>query len=579
MMDKGFYLKEIYKFKNGEDYFGLDVRNALFFKMNKMTFQVIDTFPKHGELARGCDASMPGETIEALIKNGLLTPLPPAAGQISLDLLPINSMGLCLFNREKNELMALPVIKNAIDLLIQESGEKGNCHIVFITDDPDRSLEAVIDASEYAEIQGRKYNKNITFALRTSQFPFSSDSVRAAAARNMAVEIVFEGNLFRKDVDINITETLDEDAIRNLRRTFEPVADNTLITLTPDSKTISSLGIILDNLYGIGFRLIFLDILCPVCRGIVTAEELNLLHKAGAMKEYSLFSINKDQRKYGGLINIVQLIHTVLTGSKNYYGCRAGIDYMAVSPKGEIYPCHGMQENEGFKPGSIYDGPDKGLRKDLMLRHVENKEKCGGCGIRYFCGGGPVLTESQADPAGCELYRELSEDAMITFNELSLKQKTRIISLDKWMKRIMPYRGELSKNIRSGNITRRLTVTGSSMRPFLKEGDVVTVRPFDVEKVKMGDIVCFGKPATCHRVIGRYRENGRLVVLEKGDGHFAGSRIPVEEITGKVVNIRRGNRSVWVESKSGLLLNRLIGLVSLIVYRAGKMFAAGGMRR
>jgi radical SAM protein with 4Fe4S-binding SPASM domain len=579
MRDEALYLKEIYKFKNGEDYFGLDVQNALFFRMNKIAMQVIDVFPNLDGLALHCDQSLLNETIDAFKRNGFITPLPPSPGHISRDKITISNMGLCLYNRGKDKLMPIGIIRKAIDLLIHETVEKENCQLVFITDNFDNSLETVIEAIEYAEIQGRKFNKNISFALRTKQFPLSSNCVRMAADRDIAVEIVFDGNWVRNEVEINISEPMDELAVQYLQSIFEPMVNNILITLNPDLKTISTLEVILDNLFNIGFRLVLLDTICPGCRGNVTCQEFNPDLTAAAIKEYSLFSTNNGQRRNVGLINIVPLIDTVMSSSKNLYGCRAGIDYMAVSPNGEIYPCHNWVENDLLKIGSIYDGLKEGMREKFILRNVENKEKCKSCGIRYFCGGGPVVEQSMEGSLECNLYRELAEYAMITYNGLSLKKKTRIMSMDKWMNKIMPYRKEISRNFQRDNIIRRLKVSGSSMHPFLKEGDEVTVHPVDVEKVKIGDIICFGKPATCHRVIRKLKENGRPLILEKGDHHLSGSRIQVEEITGKVVKIRRGNRSASIESKTGLLLNRLIGLVSLIAYTVGKVFTATEKRR
>ena len=380
--DESLYLKEIYKFKHRGDYFGLDVQNTLLFKMNKTAMQIIDAYPNLEELALRCDQSLLNETIDAFKKNGFITPIPPAARNTSRDMIPINSMGLSLYNGEKDESMPIGIIQKAIDLLIHESGEMKNCQLVFITDNLDKSLEVVIEATKYAEIQERKFNKNISFALRTKQFPLSSDCVRMAADRDITVEIVFDGDWFGKGVDINIFEPLDEMTTQYLQGIFEPMVNNILITLNPDLKTISTLEVILDNLFNIGFRLVLLDTICPGCRGNITCQEFNPDLTAAAIKEYSLFSENNGHRRDVGLINIVPLIDTVMSSSKNLYGCRAGIDYMAVSPNGEIYPCHNWVANDLLKIGSIYDGLKEGMREKFILRNVENKEKCRNCGIR-----------------------------------------------------------------------------------------------------------------------------------------------------------------------------------------------------
>jgi signal peptidase I len=233
-----------------------------------------------------------------------------------------------------------------------------------------------------------------------------------------------------------------------------------------------------------------------------------------------------------------------------------------------------MMERNRYKLGNVFDGLDQTRRKDMVHRHVDDKETCRNCGVRYLCGG-PVPDDTRGAPRECEINRELAECAMTTYYRMCLKKKTWVINTDKWMKSIMPHRWDTTNRSQPDKKTRQLTVKGSSMRPFLNDGDRVVVRPFDVEKMKIGDIVCFGKPVTCHRVIRKSRENGRLVVLEKGDRRLTGTRIPANEISGKVVTIHKANRTLTLDTKRRRLLNRFIAVISLLAHTAGKAFAKG----
>jgi signal peptidase I len=120
------------------------------------------------------------------------------------------------------------------------------------------------------------------------------------------------------------------------------------------------------------------------------------------------------------------------------------------------------------------------------------------------------------------------------------------------------------------------------MRPFLKEGDRVVVqplRPSTGEKIKTGDIICFGKPTTCHRVIRKYKKKGRWYVLEKGDRLTKGSVIPLEEISGKVVSVQKGTHSFNLDNKRWALVNRLIAIFSTLVHIGGVIFDISGRRK
>lgn len=76
---------------------------------------------------------------------------------------------------------------------------------------------------------------------------------------------------------------------------------------------------------------------------------------------------------------------------------------------------------------------------------------------------------------------------------------------------------------------------GSSMKPTLKEGDVLQVAPVNKSNVRAGDIVIFERRVlTCHRVLGRFKKDNRLCFLEKGDNSNSAGHIFYEDIVGKV---------------------------------------------
>ncbi len=74
---------------------------------------------------------------------------------------------------------------------------------------------------------------------------------------------------------------------------------------------------------------------------------------------------------------------------KRLSGCGAGNEYLAVSPAGDLYPCHQFMENRDFLMGNVFTGVEnEGLRQTFRQAHVFKKEKCRGCWARFFCSGG-----------------------------------------------------------------------------------------------------------------------------------------------------------------------------------------------
>jgi uncharacterized protein len=572
-MDNRLYLREIYKFQDGDNYFGLDVRNFLFFKMNKMTWEIIESFPYYHKLTSLYAQHQLKNTIDSLIKKELITHIPPGVEPIKDEHIPVTSVGLCICDPGKVTLMPMNVVLESIELLIRKSSEDEDCHMVFITPNLEKSLTLIEDAIGVAKIQEKKYNKKITFALKTGQFPLSSQGVRFLISHDLGVEIVLTPE--RCCGGIDILKGINDRDILELQHIFKPIILKTIINLNLNPQHLSFLDEVLKNLYRIGFKMVFLDILCPYCLGKWGIPEINSHLIIQAMKQHPL-ELTKD---FKGMINIIPLIHAVMTSAKIRYGCRAGTNYIAVSPGGEIYPCHNVMDNPGFRMGNVFDGMDRTLRRKTILHHVDNKEKCRECGVRYFCGGGSNLEVESKSPVECNIHRELAEFAMITHSKLDLILKTWAVGIYKQMKAVMPYRWSSIKKIKKNIKGRRLKVKGVSMRPFLKEGDEVMVQPLEIGKVNVGDIVCFGKPVTCHRVIRKFRFNGRLYVQEKGDRQLDSTKIPMDEISGKVVAINKSKRTLKLDNKWGRCLNLLMAWFSLVTLTVGKIFSRRRLKR
>lgn len=567
-------LKKLYKFRHRDECFGLDVENILFFKMNKMTWDVIEAFPDYDRLNPPYNSSQLKSTLDALIKNKIITSGPPVsspAAQITGRSIPLTGLGLCFGNWEKGEEMPLHLIRDSIDFLVEESAEQDDIHLVFIPGNInlDKSLAAIKESIVYSNLIGKRCNKNFTYILRTETLFLSPRSVRFLVSHDLLIEIVFIPDPGMAEIDL--CGVLSEDVILDLRHKYGPVTNNAVINLSTGRETVSNLGNIMDNLGKIGFNMVFMDMLCPRCRGSWENPGIDPSLVAQAIKENS---IEFEEREGGlkGLINIIPLMHSVMTSEKIRSGCGAGLKYVVVNPRGDIYPCHYLVSGSRYKLGNISSIRDHPLQRDRLFLPVETKEVCCECGVRYLCGGGSNFGTNSIDPFDCKINRELAEYALIKYSGLDLKKKTWITAINNRMETIMPYRRLSVSAPQPEKKDRLLQVNGSSMRPFVKEGDRVIVRPFDdVEKVKIGDIVCFGKPVTCHRVIRKARIDDRLYIWEKGDRQVGGSRIPAAEITGKVVAIQKDSGMIRIDNIWGVSINRLMAFVSSVAYTVHNM--------
>jgi len=93
---------------------------------------------------------------------------------------------------------------------------------------------------------------------------------------------------------------------------------------------------------------------------------------------------------------------------KRLSGCGAGHEYIAVSPEGDIYPCHQFVGQEKYKLGSLYE-PEKGLKADVISTfrqaNIYAKEDCRVCWARFSCSGGCHAANEAFNGTLTEVYR------------------------------------------------------------------------------------------------------------------------------------------------------------------------------
>ena len=74
---------------------------------------------------------------------------------------------------------------------------------------------------------------------------------------------------------------------------------------------------------------------------------------------------------------------------KRLSGCGAGHEYLAITPEGDIYPCHQFVGNTDFKMGNVFEGKiDEEIKNTFEKSNIYTKEKCKNCFAKFYCSGG-----------------------------------------------------------------------------------------------------------------------------------------------------------------------------------------------
>ena len=113
-----------------------------------------------------------------------------------------------------------------------------------------------------------------------------------------------------------------------------------------------------------------------------------------------------------------------LTGGPCIYkrisGCGSGTEYMAVTPWGDLYPCHQFVGDEKFRLGSIYEGvTNTDIQQEFSDCNVYAREECRNCWARLYCSGGCAANAYHATGKitgiyeyGCKLFKQRMECAI-----------------------------------------------------------------------------------------------------------------------------------------------------------------------
>ena len=149
-----------------------------------------------------------------------------------------------------------------------------------------------------------------------------------------------------------------------------------------------SLRAVADHLYSQGFKGVFTALVSAGGPGVrFTEEDLRDL-EADLVNLADRLVASTKERTWFWYRNIEAFARLVFHGKRRTRGCRAGTGYLAVAPDGGLYPCHRFVGEPDWRMGSVDSGLDPGARDRLRALSVDSFEGCGGCWIRYLCGGG-----------------------------------------------------------------------------------------------------------------------------------------------------------------------------------------------
>lgn len=289
-------------------------------------------------------------------------------------------------------LMSAEVGKKAIDFVIENSGSRKNIEIDYFGGEPLMNFGVVKEITEYAKEQGKKHGKNFRFTITTNGI-LLNDDVKQYVNENMSnIVLSIDGT---KETNDRVRYRVDgSGSYDTIVPKFRDIAESRNQTnyYVRGTFTAYNTDFAKDviHLADLGFKQTSVE---PVVAPETEDYALTEKHIDEVCAEYDKLTDEFVKRwSEGRGFNFFHFMIDLDQGPcaiKRLSGCGAGHEYLAVTPDGDIYPCHQFVGNEKFKMGNVFDGMiDEDIKNTFERSNIYTKEKCRGCFAKFYCSGG-----------------------------------------------------------------------------------------------------------------------------------------------------------------------------------------------
>ena len=327
------------------------------------------------------------------------------------------------YNGER-ALMPLSVGKQAIDFLIASSGTRRNLEVDFFGGEPLMNWDVVKDIVRYArEIEGA-HNKNFRFTLTTNGLLIDDEVIEFANREMHNVVLSLDG---RRDVHDSVRKVAggggSYDEVVPLFKKFVE-ARNGRGYYMRGTYTRNNTDFTQDILHmaDLGFSELSMEpvVAKPGDDCALTDDDLPVL-----FRQYEILAEEMIKRKKEGRGFTFYHYMIDLTGGPCIYkrvaGCGSGSEYLAVTPQGELFPCHQFVGDAAFNMGDIWQGVTKPeLCDEFAACNIYSRNECRDCWARLYCSGGCAANSYNATGSitgvykyGCELFKKRLECAIM----------------------------------------------------------------------------------------------------------------------------------------------------------------------
>jgi len=320
--------------------------------------------------------------------------------------------------------MSFEVGKRALDFLVENSGSRRNLEVDFFGGEPLMNFDVVKQLVTYARSIEKEKDKNFRFTLTTNGVLIDDDVIEFANKEMSNVVLSLDG---RKEIhDRFRVDYLGNGSWEKIVPKFQKLVKarggknyymrGTFTHANPDF--LEDIKVMLD----LGFNELSME---PVVCASGDPSELNEKDIEIVKEQYEkLAELMLEKDEQGKPFTFYHYMIDLTGGPciyKRISGCGSGTEYMAVTPWGDLYPCHQFVGDDKFKLGDIFNGVNNlDIQNEFLSCNVYARKECKDCWAKLYCSGGCAANAYHATGSikgiyknGCELFKKRMECAIM----------------------------------------------------------------------------------------------------------------------------------------------------------------------
>ena len=321
-------------------------------------------------------------------------------------------------------LMSFETGKRALDFLVENSGKRRNLEVDFFGGEPLMNFEVVKQLVAYARSIEDKCGKHFRFTLTTNGVLLDDEVTEFANRECHNVVLSLDG---RKEVHDRLRKTINgkgsyDTIVPKFQKFVKARGDKGYYVRGTFTHNNTDFTNDIFHMADLGFTELSMEpVVCaPGEEYALTEEDLPVL-----FEQYEILAKEMLRREHEGRPFTFYHYMLDLTGGPCIYkrisGCGSGTEYLAVTPWGELYPCHQFVGDPKYSMGNIWDGvTNKALQDEFKLCNAYARPDCKDCWAKLYCSGGCAANAYHATGSitgtyhyGCELFKKRIECAIM----------------------------------------------------------------------------------------------------------------------------------------------------------------------